>query len=106
MAKEYEMISCIVNSGFSESVMAAARSAGATGGTIIHARGTANKSAETKFGIVIHPEKDIVMILVDSDIRDDVLHALYKQVGLDTDGQGIAFSLPVTSVVGLKEQKK
>ena len=41
------------------------------------------------------------MILVDSSIRDDILHALYRAVGLNTPGQGIAFSLPVDQVVGL-----
>ena len=41
------------------------------------------------------------MILVPSKIKDDVLHALYQKVGLQTPGQGIAFSLPVDGVVGL-----
>ena len=45
------------------------------------------------------------MILVPKEIKDNVLHALYKQVGLDTAGQGIAFSVPVDSVVGLTEEK-
>ena len=99
----HEVIFCIVNSGYGEAVMDAAKSVGATGGTIINARGTASKEAETFFHITIDPEKEIVMILVPAKIRDDVLHALYKQVGLDTAGQGIAFALPVDSVVGLNK---
>ena len=57
------------------------------------------------FNIVIQPEKEVVMILVDSSIRDDILHALYRAVGLNTPGQGIAFSLPVDQVVGLTAAK-
>lgn len=101
MKDKYQMILCIVNSGFSETVMEAAKDAGARGGTVIHARGTANKEAEQFFHITIQPDKEIVMILVTDGIKDAVLHALYQSAGLKTEGQGIAFSLPVDEVVGL-----
>ncbi len=101
----HEVIFCIVNAGFSEAVMDAAKEAGARGGTILNARGTANKEAESLFHIAIQPEKEIVMILVDVKIKDAVLHALYQKAGLDTMGQGIAFTLPVENVVGLTPWK-
>ena len=101
MQYNHEAIFCIVNSGYSEAVMDAAKRLGASGGTVINARGTASKEAENFFHITIHPEKEIVMILVPKKIKDGVLHALYQEVGLDTAGQGIAFSVPVESVVGL-----
>ena len=101
MKFEHEVIFCVVNAGFSEAVMDAAKEFGARGGTVIRARGTANSESEKLFGITIEPEKEIVMILVPSDIKDDILHALYREVGLKTPGQGIAFSMPVDNVVGL-----
>lgn len=104
MDYNHEAIFCIVNSGYSEVVMDAAKKLGARGGTIINARGTANKEAEKFFNITIQPEKEIVMILVPSALKEDILHALYKQVGLDTPGQGIAFALPVDGVVGLSDE--
>ncbi len=97
----YEMILCIVDAGFSELVMDAAKEEGARGGTVIHARGTANKEAEQFFHIAIQPDKDIVMILVPTDIKDNVLHAIYRNAGLKSEGKGIAFSLPVDEVVGI-----
>ncbi|MBQ9116910.1 MAG: P-II family nitrogen regulator [Clostridia bacterium] len=97
----HEVIFCIVNAGFSDAVMDAAKEFGARGGTVIHARGTAGSEAEKLFSIAIQPEKEIVMILVNSEIRDDILHALYKAVGLNTPGQGIAFTMPVSAAVGL-----
>ena len=103
---EHELILCIVNEGFSEVVMEAAREAGASGGTIIHARGTANKEAEEFFKITIQPEKEIVMILVPVKIKEAVLHALYQSAGLKTPGQGIAFSLPVDNVIGISSFDK
>ena len=98
---KFEVIICIVNSGFSEEVMNAARKAGAKGGTVLRGRGTANPEAESLFGIAIQPEKEIVMILVKKTLKNEILHNLYKEVGLDTPGQGIAFTMPVESVVGL-----
>ena len=103
MKYQHEVIFCIVNSGFSESVMDTAKKLGAKGGTVINARGTAGKEAENFFHIAVQPEKEIVMILVPANIKDSLLHALYQVVGLDSAGQGIAFAMPVDGVVGLSE---
>lgn len=99
--EKYEMILCVLNAGFTDVVMDAAKAAGAGGGTVIHGRGTANKEAEQFFKISIQPEKDIVMLIVPARIKDKVLHAIYKNAGLDSAGQGIAFSVPVNHAVGL-----
>ena len=102
--KKYELILCIVNAGFSETVIDAAKEAGARGGTLLRGRGTANREAEEFFHINIQPGKEIVMILVPEDIKDGVLQSVYRAAGLNTAGQGIAFSLPVDRTVGLGEQ--
>ena len=102
MKNDFEMVLCIVNAGFSGEVMDAAREAGATGGTIIHARGTANKNAEEKFQITVNPEKDLVMLAVHNDIKDAVLKAIYEKAGLSTDGHGVAFSIPINDAIGIK----
>ena len=102
MEKKYEAIITLVNTGFSDVVMDAARSEGARGGTVINARGTADKNLEKKYGVAITPDKEMVLILVDASIRDAVLSAIYKAAGLDTDGHGIAFAIPVDEVAGLK----
>ena len=103
MKYKYEMIVCIVNTGYSDLVMNAAREYGAKGGTVFSARGTANQEAESFFKITIQPEKEVVMILVPASLKESILHALYKQVGLNTPGQGIAFTLPVDDAVGLPD---
>lgn len=98
---KFEVILCIVNTGFAELVMDTARRLGARGGTILNGRGTASKEAEKIFNITIQPEKEIVMILVSSEIKDGILKGLYDAVGVNTPGQGIAFTLPVEDVVGI-----
>ncbi len=97
----YEAVFAIVNDGYTDLVVSASREAGARGGTIINGRGTGNKDIEKFYGIVITPEKKIVMILVPKEIRDDVLVAINNAVGFGTKGQGIAFSLPLSDVVGI-----
>ena len=99
--KKYELVLCIVNAGFSGAVMDAAKEAGARGGTVLKARGTANKESEEFFHITIEPEKELVMIIVPREIKDTVLKALYTGAGLSSAGQGIAFSLPIDRAVGL-----
>ena len=103
---KYEAIFCIVNHGFTDLVMTAARAAGARGGTVLSARGTGNKEMEQFFGVTVTPEKDIVMIIVPEDIRDKVLHAVNDGAGMSTKGQGIAFSLPVSDHVGIVPAEK
>ncbi len=98
---QYELILCIVNSGYTDLVMEAASKSGARGGTVVTARGSGNAEAEKLYGITITPEKELVMIVVSKDIKDKVLQAIYMEAGLDTKGQGIAFSLPVDEAVGL-----
>jgi len=99
--KKQSLIFAIVNQGYSEELMDACRNEGAKGGTIINARGTAKDDVEKKFNISIHPEKEIVLILVDNKIKDTLLHTIYKTVGLNTPGQGIVFTIPVDDVAGL-----
>lgn len=98
---DWELILCIVNEGYSETVMEAARRAGATGGTILDARGTANPELETRFNFSTVPEKEVVMILSGRESVDGILKEVYKAAGLGTNGAGIAFALPVDGTVGL-----
>ncbi len=97
----HEVIFAIVNSGFAEDVMAVAREQGVRGGTILNARGVAKEDAAAFFGITLHSEKEILMMVVEKDIRDQVLNAIYKEMGMAKAAQGIAFSLPVSDVAGL-----
>lgn len=98
---EYELILCIINKGFSDNVMEVVTKAGARGGTVINARGTAKEEAEKLFGLAINPEKEIVLIVINKDLKDDILKAIYTNCGLDSAGQGIAFAMPIDEAVGL-----
>ena len=97
----HEVIFAIVNAGFADEAMAVAREQGARGGTILNARGVAREQEAAFFGITVHPEKEILMLVVEKSVRNQILNALYSQMGMDKKAQGIVFSLPVSDVAGL-----
>ena len=98
---EHEVIFAIVNSGFAEDVMEVAREQGVRGGTILNARGVVREDAAAFFGITLHADKEILMMVVEKSFRDRVLNAIYKEMGMAKKAKGIAFSLPVSDVAGL-----
>ena len=98
---DYEVIFAIVDEGYAEDVMDVAREQGARGGTILNARGVAREEAAAFFGIALNIEKEIVMMVVSKDIKEAVLNAIYKEMGMSKKAHGIAFSLPVTDTAGL-----
>ena len=97
----HEVIFANVNAGFAEEAMEVAREQGVRGGTILNARGVVNEDAAAFFGITLHADKEILMMVVEKDIKDKVLNALYSRMGMAKQAKGIAFSLPVSDVAGL-----
>lgn len=104
--ENYSLIISIVNRGYNDLVMEAARKKGAMGGTIFNAHGSANIDIEKYFGIPVQPEKEMVFIIVKKEIKDEVLLSIYNEVGLDSKGQGISFAIDLDKVIGLTPIKK
>ncbi|HEY8344056.1 MAG TPA: P-II family nitrogen regulator [Bacillota bacterium] len=100
----YDLIITIVNRGHSDLVMAAAKKAGATGGTLLHGLGLGSKEAEKFLGITIQPEKDVILVLAPQEKKQAIMETITHEVGLNTSGRGICFSLPVNAALGLKPQ--
>ena len=97
-----ELLMVVSNQGYSEMVMEAARSAGAAGGTVIHARGTGMQSAEQFFGVSLASEKDIIYIVTNREKKNAIMTAIMRKAGLETPAKAITFTLPVTATAGLK----
>ena len=96
-----DLVVAIVNRGFTDPVIEAALSAGARGGTVVHARGADTQEAAQFFGITIQPEKEMVLLLVQHDQKIPVMQAIARDAGLSSEGRGLVFSLPVTNVMGV-----
>ncbi len=89
------LLTVIINGGFFEQVMDVAKQNGARGGTIFNAVGTAGINAEKLYGITINPEKEVLFILVTTEVTTQLLEAIYDNFGPETDAQGIAFTMPI-----------
>jgi len=100
MSFPYELIVGILNRGHVETVMDAARSAGAMGGTVLHAKGT--QPASRFFGVSIAEEKEMLLILAAAGQKAPIMRAIMEQAGVDSPAHTVLFSLPVESVAGLK----
>ncbi len=99
--REYDLILTIVNRGFADMAVDAAREAGANGGTVFYARGTGIHELEKFFAISIQPEKEILLNVVKHEETQAIMHAIVEAAGLKTEGKGLAFSLPISDVVGI-----
>ncbi len=102
-----DLIVAIINRGFSDYVVSAARDAGATGATIVYGRGTSNADKQV-MGVSLQAEREIVLILTNSSDKRKIMQAIDDRTSLMEEGRGLCFSLPVSAVYGLKrvtEQK-
>ena len=98
----HELILVIANQGHTDQVMEAARGAGATGGTTIHAKGTGMELAKSFFGVSIASERELVFILTRSQDKKNIMKAIMAQAGIQTPAQAMVFSVPVSDIAGLR----
>ena len=104
MKSNYSMILAFVNQGFSEEVMAAARAAGAGGGTVFHSRRVSSDDALHFWGIHIQEEREIVLILSAKEKKSAIMKAISENCGARSDAHGMVISVPVDEVAGLKKE--
>lgn len=98
----YSLIITVVNQGFADTVMDAARSVNARGGTILKAKGTGEGYTQKFFGISITDEKEMVYVVAKKSDRDAIMHAIMEKAGAGTAARGAVFALPVDSVSGMQ----
>lgn len=103
MVFSHELIYVILNEGASDMVMHAARSAGATGGTVLLGKGTGSRETGKFLGISLASEKDVVLIVAEANKKAAIMKAIVEQAGPGTDAGAICFSLPVSQVAGLRQ---
>ncbi len=102
----FKKLTVVVNRGMAEDVMDIARKSGVKGGTIIRGRGTGSEFTAKLFGMEIEPEKELVIILMPSDLIDKVVSDLYQELELENPGNGILFVESVAEVRGLFEMHR
>jgi len=99
---KYELLVAIANQGYTEMVMDAARKVHAAGGTVLHAKGTGSQMAEKFMGVTLVPEKELVLIVVRKDQKNDIMRSIMDEAGTGTKAGAVVFSLPVTDTAGMR----
>lgn len=100
----FKIILASVKSDITDKIVDAAKATGATGATIIHARGTGIREAKTFFGLSLEAQTDIIMFLLEESLVAQVLETIGRVGEFNKPGTGIAFVLPVDQVIGLESQ--
>jgi len=100
----FKLILASVKTDLTDKIVDAAKAAGATGATIIPARGTGIHEAKTFFGLTLEAQTDIIMFLLEEHLVSNIMDAIKKEGEFHKAGTGIAFVLPVEHVVGLESQ--
>ena len=100
---DYELIIVVLNQSYMDDVMNAARAGGAQGGTVLHAKGSGAKTAEKFLGVSLANEKEVILIAAKSEQKASIMRSIMEQTGTHTPAGAITFSLPISSVAGLRE---
>ena len=101
---KFKIILASVKTDLTDKIVDSAKHAGATGATIIAARGTGIREAKTFFGLSLEAQTDIIMFLLEEHLVDKVLKTIGAAGQFDKPGTGIAFVLAVDQVIGLESQ--
>lgn len=97
----YVMILTIVDQGFSDDVMSAARSAGATGGTVFNSRRLSGQETLQFWGLRVQEEREIVTIIAEAEHKVAIMQAISQACGAHSQAHGTVLSLPVDQALGL-----
>lgn len=103
---QFKLIFALVKPNISDNVVDAMKKAGATGATIIPARGTGIHEAKSFFGLTIEDHTEIILFLVEEHIVEKFMKVISKAGEFDKPGTGIAFVIPVEHIIGLESQMK
>ena len=100
----FKLILSSVKTDITDKIVDMAKEAGATGATIIPARGTGIHEAKTFFGLSLEAQTDIILLLVEEHLVAKILNSIKDAGEFHKPGTGIAFAIPVEHVVGLESQ--
>ena len=97
---KYELIVIVANEGRTDQVMNAARAAGATGGTVLHGKGTGSQNPKKFYNVSIASEKEVILMVAQNDRKAAIMQSVLHHAGPDSEAGAILFSLPVSEVAG------
>jgi len=101
----HKLILVISNKGYTHEIMEVAKENGARGGTVLHAKGTADAESAKFLGIKIQPEKEIILIVVPNGLTEGIMKSISEKLGAHTKVRALTVALPVTNLTGFVFEK-
>ena len=98
------LIIAIVNQGYSEEVMEAAREFGARGGTVLHARQAGGEAIMNFLGVAMQEEKELILIISSTGMKASIMKAIGEKCGMHSPAQGLVISTHIDSIVGFSQE--
>lgn len=103
------LITCIVQRGAADRIVAAARDGGAQGATVYYAQGTGVRERLGLLGLAVNVEKEVINIVVATDQVDRIFERMFLAGNLDTPGMGFIYVTPLEKAAtyiprGLREK--
>jgi len=92
---DVSLITCMVQRGKADAVVAAARAAGAQGASIHYGRGAGVRERLGMLSITVEAEKEVIQIMVSKEQEEEVFAEMFVAGELDTPGMGIMFVSPL-----------
>jgi len=103
---QFKLIVAFVKPNITDSVVDAMKKAGATGATIVPARGTGIHEAKSFFGLSIEDQTEIIIFLVEEHVVENLMEVIQEAGKFEEPGTGIALVLPIDHIAGLESQMK
>ncbi|MHA7815820.1 MAG: P-II family nitrogen regulator [Pseudohaliea sp.] len=102
----FKLIMAFVEDARSDDVLDAARTAGATGATVINnARGEGLRQKKTFLGLSLETQRDVLLFLVEEHLARHILEEIARAGDFDNSpGTGIAVQIDVEDAVGVSHQ--
>ena len=99
----FKVIIAMVEQEHQDEVISSAKDAGATGVTILNARGEGIREQKSFFGLQMEQQRDVLLFIVEDFHTNSIMDAVYK-AGNFEKGRGMAFSWTVDRVIGTESQ--
>ncbi len=99
----FKVIIAMVEQEHQDDVISSAKDAGATGVTILNARGEGIREQKSFFGLQMEQQRDVLLFIVEDFHANLIMDAIFK-AGNFEKGRGMAFSWTVDRVIGTESQ--
>jgi nitrogen regulatory protein PII len=100
---KFVALAVIASNEYEDSLKAVAKEAGATGVTVLQARGSGYEEKKSFFSLTFEGNHSFLLYILEENVSRLVLKALKHELE-NTPAKGLAFTMPIGNIVGLNHK--